>query len=68
MVCLTVATPYMFYIKRKTRTETRKRNEGSENAGPYGKGYPRTPLSFTRVLWAGHPRNGLMAVPGVAHP
>jgi hypothetical protein len=48
---------------------------GLMRAGPYGKGYPRTPLSYTwayhaqpfYTLQAGHPQNGLMAVSGVAH-
>jgi hypothetical protein len=45
-----------------------------QKLGPYGKGYPRNPLSFTRnaqpfyALQADHPQNYHMALPRVACP
>jgi hypothetical protein len=53
-----------------------KRKKGRLQSWALGKGWPRTPKSFTRArqalpfyaLWAGHPWNGLTAVSGVVHP
>jgi hypothetical protein len=58
----------MFRPEELLLEESPERHEGS---GLYDKGYPGTPYSFTRpfdALQAGLPRNGLMAVSGVARP